>query len=153
MIKPVEISDRNTVVETYFDGSKYSSNVSDDVTIGDTVLRFFPWLGWFEGKVSLVDKTKSGNVFKIKCKDNTSKHWSSEEFFSSKAGIPIGGLFFGLYEPFKNPHDTLVKQWLKYVIVASSFVNYVTERVRIKRRSVKMRDFIEYNSITTMNTQ
>ena len=54
------------------DGSHDSKNVSDDATISDIVRKFFPWLGCFEGKVSLVEKTKPGNVFTIKYEDNTS---------------------------------------------------------------------------------
>ena len=57
---PVEISDRNTVIEMDVDGSHDSKNVSDDATISDIVRKFFPWLGCFEGKVSLVEKTKAG---------------------------------------------------------------------------------------------
>ena len=53
---PVESSDRNTVLETDVDGIYGISNVNEDVTIVDTVRKFFPWLGWFEGKVSLVEK-------------------------------------------------------------------------------------------------
>ena len=82
--------------------------------------KIFPWLGCFEGKVSSADKTKAGKVFTIKYKDNNSKHWSIEDFadYSSKARIPIGGLYFGLYKPFKDPQDDLVQHWLKYLIAA-----------------------------------
>ena len=52
VITPVGISDFNIVVETDVDGIHDSINVSDNKTIGDTVQKFFPWLGWFEGKVS-----------------------------------------------------------------------------------------------------
>ena len=59
----VENSDCKTVVETNVDGRQYSSNFSEDATIGDTIQKFFPWLRWFEGKLSPVDKTKAGKVF------------------------------------------------------------------------------------------
>ena len=62
------------------DGIYSSSNVIKDETICDTVLKLFPWLGWFEGKVSLVEKTKDGKVFTIRYEGNTSKHLSIEEF-------------------------------------------------------------------------
>ena len=64
----------------------------------------------------------------------------------------LGGLYFGLYVPFKDPWYNLVQQWLKYLIATSSFVNSVTERVIIKH-SLKLRYFLEYKSIPTMNTQ
>ena len=77
---PVESCDPNTVVKTDVDGIHYSSNVIDYANICDTVRKFFPWLGWFEGKLSSVDKKKSGKVFTIKYEYNTSEHWSIEEF-------------------------------------------------------------------------
>ena len=112
---PVEIFYHNIVLETDVDGIYSSSNVIKDETICDTVLKLFPWLGWFEGKLSSVDKKKSGKVFTIKYEYNTSEHWSIEEFvdYSSEARILIGGLGFVSYEPFEDPQDTLVQKWFK----------------------------------------
>ena len=75
----VEISDQTTVVDTDVYYSHESINVSDDATIGDTTKKIF-LLGQFEGKLSSVDKKKSGKVFTIKYEYNTSEHWSIEEF-------------------------------------------------------------------------
>ena len=68
-----------------------------------------------------------------------------------KHAFHLGGLDFGLYEPFEYAQDTLLQQWLKSLIAASRFVNYVTEIVIITR-SVKLRAFVEYKSRPTMNT-
>ena len=129
----VESSDHNTVVETDVDGSHDSNNVSNYATISDTVQELFLWLGWFDGKVSLVEKTKSGKVFTIKYEDNTSEHLSIEYFKTTVPNptLQLGDLYFVPYKNFEDPRDTLLQQWLKLLIATSEFVNYVMERVII----------------------
>ena len=58
-----------------------------------------------------------------------------------KHSFQFGDLYFDLHEPFEDPRDTLVQQWLKYLIEASSFVNSVMEIVRITC-SVKLKAFL-----------
>ena len=102
MSTSVEFSDGNTVMETDVDGSQYISNICYNATIGDTVRKCFPWLRWFEGKVSPVEKNKVGKVFTIVYEDNTSEHWSIGKVFSSKELIPIGGLGFWFSQTFRE---------------------------------------------------
>ena len=104
MIIPVEISYHNTAVETGIYGGHDRSSVSVDSTIAHTVQKFFPWLGWFEGKVSSVEKTRAGTFFTIKYEDNNSEHWFSKDFsdYSSKTLIPIGGLGFWFIGTFQG---------------------------------------------------
>ena len=80
---PFEIYDHNTVVETGIYGSLDRSYASEDSTIGDTVQKLSPWLGWFEGKFPSVEKTRSGTVFTIEYEDNTSEHWYIEFFHNT----------------------------------------------------------------------
>ena len=96
--------------------------------------------------MSLVEKTKSRN----KLQSITRIIILNIDLFNSfqntvpKHSFQWGGLDFGSYEPFEDPRDTLVQQWLKFLIPASGFVchiDYVTERVRITR-SVKLRTFL-----------
>ena len=91
-------------METDVYGSHDISNVSDNVTICDTVQKCFPWLGLFEGKFSSVEKTKSGKVFTIHYEDNTSEHWYIEGFadYGCKARIPIGGIVFRYVQTFRG---------------------------------------------------